>query len=464
MNYTLFIFRRDLRLVDNTGLYYACSKFSKVVPIFIFTPEQVSSQNDFKSENAIQFMKASLQELDTEFQKNDANLHYFYGTNLSILNKIKKLVPVERIVFNMDYTPYALERDAEIESWGEKNQVEILKLEDYLLYPIDTLLKSNGEAYTIFTAFKNLGLQKKNQVRKVNSKKLKNLTSLKKELKSLLIEPDSIHNPTNQQILVTGGRSQGLQILQKIKDFKNYGQERNTPSIPSTRLSAYLKFGCISIREVFHTINKKLKQSTLIDQLLWREFYYYIAYYYPQVLKGKNYNSKYDKIKWSSSKSKFEKWCSGETGFPIVDAGMRELNQTGYMHNRLRLITSNFLNRMLGLDWRLGEKYFAQKLTDYDPAVNNGNWQWIASTGTDPKPYFQRLFNPKLQSQKFDPDCIYILKWIPELQEVEPKDIHLWSEKYQNYQDKKINYPQPIVNYIEARKKSIEMYRAVLKN
>ena len=196
-------------------------------------------------------------------------------------------------------------------------------------------------------------------------------------------------------------------------------------SIPTTNLSTYIKFGNISIREAYWKFRKTFGlKNTLVSQLYWREFYYYIAFYYP-VLKSENFQSKYDDLEWSYDKRDFRRWYSGNTGYPIVDAGMRELNATGSMHNRARLITSNFLNRMLGQDWRTGEKYYARLLTDYDPAVNNGNWQWIASTGVDPKPYFQRLFNPWLQSKKYDPEADYIKKWIPSLKNIPAKELHL---------------------------------------
>ena len=196
--------------------------------------------------------------------------------------------------------------------------------------------------------------------------------------------------------------------------------------------------------------------------MFWRDFYFYIAYYFPEVLKGKNYNEKYNKIKWKWSKKNYDAWCNGETGYPIVDAGMRELNMTGYMHNRSRLITCNFLNRLLGIDWRWSEIYFAQNLTDYDPSVNNGNHQWVASVGVDPKPYFQRLFNPWLQSKKFDADAEYIKKWVPELKSVPAKEIHEWEKYCINYDLKKLNYFKPIVEYSKARQESIKMYRKVL--
>lgn len=454
--YNIFIFRRDLRLIDNNGLNYAMSNFENIIPIFIFTPEQITDKNKFKSNNAIQFMIESLKELDEELKENGSKLHIFQGENEKIIKKIIKDIEVENIIFNMDYTPYALKRDKEIELICKKKDVNCIIKEDYLLKEIGTFLKSDGDPYTVYTPFKNNG--KKHSIDKPNKSRVKNLVKSNK-----LKTTDYISHPINEDILVNGGRSNGLKQLRKIKNQKKYNTNRNTLSIETSLLSAYIKFGCISIREVYWKIKEKLgTANALIDQLFWREFYFYIAYYFPQVLKGKNYNEKYDDIKWNKSSSLFKKWCDGETGYPVVDAGMRQMNKTGYMHNRARLITSNFLNRMLGMDWRLGEKYYAQMLTDYDPSVNNGNWQWIASTGVDPKPYFQRLFNPMLQSEKFDKNAEYIKEWVPELSDIPSKDIHNWESEYKNYDLKEVNYVKPIVEYKNARQESVDMYRKVL--
>ena len=457
--YTIFIFRRDLRLEDNLGLQHAIKNYTNIIPIFIFTPEQVGNQNSFRSDNAIQFMCESLQELDKNLKKYNSKLHFWKANNIEVLKKIKSKLDLEAVVFNQDYTPYAIKRDTEIEKWCVTNKIKCDKIEDYLLAPIGTILKSDKKPYTIFTPFKNQGF--KTTVNKPQKYTIQNLTKSPKLPSEL---GKTIVFVVNPNILVRGGRKLGVRQLKKIKELKQYNKNRNTLSITTSHLSAYIKFGCISIREVYHKIVSKYgKDNNLLDQLFWREFYFYITYYFPQVLKGKNYNSKYDSVSWTVSKSNFEKWCQGETGYPVVDAGMKELNTTGYMHNRARLITSNFLNRMLGMDWRLGEKYFAQKLIDYDPSVNNGNWQWIASTGTDPKPYFQRLFSPMLQSKKSDLDATYIKKWLPQLEDIPATELHDWEKYHTKYDLTKINYVAPIVNYSEARKKSVEMYRAVLK-
>ena len=450
MKYTIFIFRRDLRLIDNTAFNFCIFNYNNIIPIFIFTPEQIIS-NKFKSKNAIQFMIESLKELDAKLKTFNSQLHLFQGKNISILKQLIKKIDIENIVFNMDYTPYAIKRDNKIKKLCTKNNITCTILEDYLLTKMNTIKKKDNTYYVVFTPFKNKGLT--HTINKIQKIKIKNLAKIQN--KNVYPKYEQ-----NKNILVNGGRKNGLKQLAKLKNHNNYEINRNTLSVETTLLSAYIKFGCVSIREVYWKIKKSVKNNNvIISQLFWREFYFYIAFNFPQVLQGKNYNSKYDKIYWSKNLSHFNKWCNGETGYPVVDAGMRQMNKTGYMHNRARLITSNFMNRMLGIDWRWGEKYYAQKLTDYDPSVNNGNWQWIASTGVDPKPYFQRLFNPWLQSKKSDPDAEYIKYWIPELKDVSPKEIHQWDEHYHKYD---IDYNKPIVNYKNSRKKSVEMYRKVL--
>ena len=452
----LFIFRRDFRLIDNKGLEYAMNNFDNIIPIFIFTPEQITTKNKFISNNSIQFMIESLQDLDSELHKNNSKLHIFKGNNITVLKKIHKQINIDNIIFNKDYTPYAIKRDNSIKKFCKQNNINCVMIEDYLLHPIGTLLKDNNDPYTVYTPFKNNGL--KFTVEKPLKNKIKNLISENK-----LKTNEYIKYQTNENILVRGGRLNGLKQLKNIKNQKKYNTNRNDLTIQTSLLSAYIKYGCISIREVYwYIINLFSKSNQLISQLFWREFYFYIAYYFPQVLKGKNYNTKYDAIKWNTNNNLFKAWCDGLTGYPIIDAAMTELNTTGYMHNRGRLITSNFLNRILGQDWRKGEQYFATQLTDYDPSVNNGNWQWIASTGVDPKPYFQRLFNPWLQSKKFDKNAEYIKKWLPQLSEIPAKELHEWEKYSTDYDLNDINYIKPIVDYKTQRKLSVDMYRDVL--
>lgn len=456
-NYTIFIFRRDLRIFDNNGLIYAIKNFKNIIPIFIFTPDQITNKNKYKSDNAIQFMIESLKDLDIILKGYGSKLHLFYGDNIKILGRILKILDVDNIIYNMDYTPYAKKRDKKIKIFCESKKINCITIEDYLFKKIGTFNKEDGNPYVIFTPFKKNAMKYK--IDKPKNIKVIGLTKTDK-LKNM--ESGYIKYNINKNILVNGGRKNGIKILKNIKNQKNYNKTRNILSIETTLLSAYIKFGCLSIREIYWKVKDILGTGNdLISQLFWHEFYYYIVYYFPKVLHGKNFNPKYDNIKWNINKKYFIKWCNSQTGYPIVDACMKQLNTTGYMHNRGRLITSNFLNRMLGLDWRLGEKYYAKMLSDYDPSINNGNWQWIASTGVDSKPYFQRLFNPWLQGQKYDPDGIYIKKWLPNLKNIPTKELHNWGKYYKNYDLKKINYFSPIVDYKDARKKSINMYKNI---
>ena len=434
----IYLFHRDLRVVDNVGLI---NSNVDLVPIFIYTPAQVlPSKNKYFSNNAVQFMSECLDDL----KQNVPELYLFYGETLSVLTKIHKKVGIKSFHFNLDYTPFARRRDESIFDFCKSHNIECKTYEDYLLAPMGSFLKKDGKPYVVYGPFKDCVFSHTNSINKPSSVKPSFIKC--PPLNSLTT--NKIFYKTNPDNLVKGGRDEALQKLK----FHSY--EHNQLTNATTHLSAYIKFGCISMREAYYANTN----NTYRQQLVWREFYYYIGVYFPDVIdKSKNFQSKYDAIEWTHNDKLFEAWTKGETGYPIVDACMRELNTCGYMHNRGRLISSNFLNRILNMDWRLGERYFAQKLIDYDPLVNNGNWQWIASTGTDTKPYFQRLFNPWLQGQRFDPQAEYIKKWIPELKDVPPKELHNW-EKYCD----KYNYIKPIVNYEESRKKSIETYKKIL--
>jgi deoxyribodipyrimidine photo-lyase len=259
-----------------------------------------------------------------------------------------------------------------------------------------------------------------------------------------------------------GGTFEAYKKLKQIGDFKKYDEERNDLTKETTQLSPYLKFGCVSIREVYEIFRDKLQpEGGLVRQLIWRDFYIHLLDAYPKMLQGKSLNEKYDSIKWGNNREWFKKWCDGETGYPIVDACMKQLNESGYMHNRGRLIVSSFLIKVLQIDWRWGEKYFAQKLIDYDPAANNGNWQWASGSGADSQPYF-RIFNPWLQSSKHDPNAIYIKKWLPNLSSVQPKHLHEWDKYFTEYNLKDLKYFSPIVNYKTMKERTLKMYKDAL--
>jgi deoxyribodipyrimidine photo-lyase len=452
---SLFIFRRDLRLYDNIALIECYKQSNEVIPIFIFTPEQIN-KNEYFSSNSFQFMLESLDNLDNELKiKYNSQIHYFYGDNIDILNEILKKYNFDAIFFNKDYTLYAKNRDDNIEFFCNENDKKCIMYEDYLLLPIGNFLKSDGKPYEKYTPFKNNAKNKK--VLQPNNYKFNENKFSKINIKTIELKVLDKYYKKNNDILLHGGRDKGLEILDNLKKFINYSEVRNNLINPTTHLSPYIKFGCISIREVYDKVNKLYGiNHGIIDQLYWREFYYYLAYYIPRVLQGKSLKEKYDDIIWENKHEVFDAWKNGMTGFPAVDAGMREMNKTGYMHNRARLITSGILIKILNCDWRLGEKYFATQLIDYDPIVNNGNWQWSSGSGADSQPYF-RIMSPWKQAIDNDPECLYIKKWIPELNNVPNKDILNWGKSYNKY--KNINYPKPIVDYDLMRKEIVKIYK-----
>jgi deoxyribodipyrimidine photo-lyase len=452
----LFIFRRDLRVIDNNGLNLANSKCKRIYPVFIFTPEQVTGANKFKSDNAVQFMIETLQDLSSQINKMGGKLLCFYGHNVAIVSYLIKSLDINAVFFNADYSPYAIHRELSIIQLCDKMGVDVEYGNDYYLHPPGTIVNGTGGPYQKFTPFYNASLRKK--VESPASLRKIHFASSNKHLEHSISLDDALKKFTriNPDILVHGGRTEAIKQLKiASKNIKNYPRTHNELSHPTSQLSAYIKFGCISIREVYKIFRSK---HDFIRQLFWRDFYANILYSFPDVL-GHALKPSYNKIKWHHNTNWFNAWTNGETGFPVVDAGMRELNSTGYMHNRARLITSSFLIKTLLIDWQKGEQYFAKKLTDYDPASNNGNWQWTAGSGADSQPYF-RIFNPWLQAENFDPNCEYIKKWIPELKDVPVKDILNWEETYSQY--KNIKYPKPICNYQEQKEKALKMYKDAL--
>ena len=442
---TLFIFRRDLRLYDNTSLNKLKMKYPKtsILPIFIFNKYQIDEKkNKYYSKNAAQFLIESLEELEC--------INYYYTDNdIDILGKLNNKYKFKAIAFNKDYTPYAINRDKKIKDWAYQNNIEIITEEDYTLHNIGEIKKANNTPYIKFTPFYNKYILKKPEPINTNIKfifikdnefNIKNIDFLKPEY--------------NKNILVNGGRKNALIIKNKLKKgiYDNYDNERDYPFLnKTTKLSAYIKFGCISIREIYYSLPVN---SGIIRELIWHDFYANISFYYPYIY-GNSFLKKYNKVKWNNNDELFEKWKNGMTGFPLIDAAMRQLKITGWMHNRCRMVVASFLVKNLLIDWRKGEQYFAQSLVDYDPSSNNGGWQWCASTGTDSQPYF-RVFSPTLQMKKYDKNCEYIKKWIPELKNVSNKIILNWE----NIQYPNINYQIPIIN----TKTSANVFINIFKN
>ena len=467
MSISIFIFRRDLRIYDNTSLNLLKEKFpnNKILPIFIFNKNQIDKdKNKYYSSNSVQFLFESLEELPF--------INFYYTDNdITILNEIKKnFKQISAVAFNKDYSPYAIKRDTEIKNWCNSNSITLITEEDYTLHNIGVIMKDDNKPYLKYTPFYKKALLKKPKA--INSTIINISSTFTNDSKNdnnnkngaKFLNHFSFLRPIpNPHIKVNGGRKRALEILAKVKNnyFRDYGKEREYPYLDkTTKMSAYIKFGCISIREIYYLLPLK---HPLVRELIWRDFYAYISFYFPHIY-GKSYNKKYENIKWNSlsngntnGNSNFEKWKKGMTGFPLVDAAMRQLNETGWMHNRCRMVVASFLTKNLFIDWRKGEEYFASKLVDYDPASNNGGWQWCASTGTDSQPYF-RIFSPSAQLLKFDKDCSYVKQWIPELRTVENKIILNW-EKKNDYSN--INYPKPIIDIKSSSKNFIAVFKKV---
>lgn len=468
----LFIFHRDLRLIDNTSLIHQLKKYENTIPIFIFTKEQIEkSKNDYFSNNSVQFMIETLHELSETIKKYNGKLYFFKGDNIKILKAINKIDKINSISFNVDYTPYALKRDNEIKQFCEDENIELIMKEDYVLYDIleGNTKKENGEAYQVFTPFKNnclktLKVREIDRFRNFNFKKNKKFENISYYIDEKII--DEFYKENND-VIVRGGRENGLKILNNITKFKDYNKNRNYLTYETTHLSAYNHFTPISIREVFYKIKNKLgMKNDLINELHWRDFYVNITYFFPYVLEGqiksknKSFKKKYDNLKFKHNTKWFDAWKEGKTGIPIIDAGMRQLNKTGFMHNRLRMITCSFLYKSMHIDWRLGEKYFASKLIDYSVMQNNGGHQWCSSTGADAQPYF-RIFNPWLQTIKFDKDYEFIKKWIPEIKNIPNNELNKWYDEniYKKYLNDGIDYYKPILDTSYETKITLKLYK-----
>jgi len=498
---SLYIFRRDLRLIDNTALYLANSNSRCIIPAFFLDKRQVDkNENEYFSSNSVQFMIESLANLNFKLNKQNSKLFLFYGDLQNNIENLIKQTKIQAVYVNEDYTPFSIKRDAQIKEICQKNNIQFISCEDAVLTGLHTIKLSNGNFYKKYTPYfnaaslikiptikteenlnfidissnsKNDGLifesiKKAFTVQK-NNNKIKKSDCLfdfpfdvnQEDFRNEVLEFMNIIY--NKNVIVLGGREEAEKKLNSIKNFKKYKETRDFPIIPSTRLSAYLKFGVVSPRELFHTVKDCFgPQHDIIRQLHWRDFYMKIVYFYPFVIGGAM-KPEYNNIQWQANSKHVERWKKGDTGFPIVDAAMRCMNETGYMHNRLRMITSSFFVKDILEDWRIGEKYFANCLVDYDISLNNGGWQWSASTGTDSQPYF-RIFNPTNQSEKFDKDCEFIFYWIPELKKVKNlKHIHDWETFHLLYKDK-VDYPEPMLNHAKQKAKALSMFKDLYAN
>ena len=479
----IHIFRRDYRLNDNTTLIEACKTHDVVIPIFIFTSKQIDrSKNAFRSDNTVQFLCESLSDLDKQLKEQGSQLYIFYDDGktdeIKLLESIIKLVgEIKTVSFNMDYTNYSQKRDAEIVKMCSEHKLESLVKDDICLNPVGTVLTGSGKPYSKFTPFWRASSAKDIPKPKTNSHTnyLKSATTLGNKLKkhkyaislSEIMQPNGkIMGPINDKLPERGGRDNGIAILRKITTWKDYEDEHDQLTYNTTHLSPFNKYGCVSVREVYWAMVGKLgKSNPVIRQLFWRDFFYNLSHYYPEIYTTAALNPKYRNIHWENDATKLKAWKEGKTGFPVVDACMRELNTTGYMHNRGRLIVSSFLCRMLHIDWKEGEKYFAQQLYDYDPAQNNFGWQVSGanSSGTTSRPLEQTILNPWIQGAQFDKEGKYIKKWCPELKEVNSSHLHKWDLYAEQYLEKGVKYIEPIIDYKTEKEYNLKMYRKYIK-
>ncbi|MFN8577607.1 MAG: deoxyribodipyrimidine photo-lyase [Candidatus Sericytochromatia bacterium] len=426
---SIFWFRRDLRINDNSGFYNLLNDKNNILPLFIFDKDILDKLSD--NDKRVNFIYLELKKMKFEFEKLESSFLILYGNVYEIYEKIIKEYDIDSVYTNHDYEPYALDRDNKIKELLEKNNIIFKTFKDQVIFEKKEILNQQDNIYTVYTPYKNKWKEKVLEQGIINYPSETYLSKLYK-IESLNI-PSLKDMGFNEIETIFPNKEIDLDI---IKDYDKY---RNIPSLDKTsRVSLYLRFGTISIREC---VNIAYKYNEIwLNELIWREFFMMILFNFPHVVNN-SFRKEYDNIQWLNNNDDFKKWCEGKTGYPIVDAGMRELNETGYMHNRVRLITASFLTKDLLIDWRWGERYFSEKLLDYELSSNNGNWQWCAGTGCDAAPYF-RVFNPYMQTEKFDPDYKYIKRWVPE------------------YNTSK--YPKPMIDHKFARNRALETYKQAL--
>ena len=421
---TIFWFRRDLRLVDNRGLHEALKSSYPVLPLFIFDTEITEELE--KDDPRITFIYDSISAISKSLNEHSSSVFCKKGKPLDIWKQILYNFDLHAVFANEDYEPYAIKRDKAVSNLLSEKGIPFYLFKDQVIFAKNDVLKNDNTPYTVFTPYKNKWLEK-----------LNNETLFEYPVNRWTHYANFKFDFPDMSDL--GFERSAIEVRDyKLDQLDNYTETRNYPAVEGTSdLSPHLRFGTVSIREI---LKKTLPNQIFVSELIWREFFMQILFHFPEVVH-RNFKSKYDHIKWRNNQAEFERWKNGETGYPLVDAGIRELNSTGYMHNRVRMVVAGFLCKHLLIDWRWGEAYFAGKLLDYELSSNNGNWQWSAGTGCDAAPYF-RVFNPGEQVKKFDPKLVYIKKWIRELDTPA--------------------YPSPIVEHKFARDRAIATYKAGL--
>ena len=426
---SIFWFRRDLRLDDNKGLYHALKENNNVVPIFIYDTNILDKLKE--NDHRIQFIKDKIVEINNDLSKIGKSIIQFHGDPKKVFENLIEKYQVQSIYFNRDYTPYSKKRDDEIIKLSNKHNISCYNYKDHVLFEKSDITKDDGSPYKVYTPYSRKWLAK------LNSDGIKNYSS--EELIKNLTTIESNFNFSSVGFKKPSITLSKINLSKKVID--EYEMTRNFPSKDGTsKIGVHLRFGTMSIRKLV----KKAKLSsniTFLKELIWREFFQQILYHFPLTV-SKSFKPQYDRIEWLNNENDFSKWCNGMTGYALVDAGMRELNNTGFMHNRVRMLVGSFLCKHLLIDWRFGESYFREKLFDYETASNIGNWQWVAGCGVDAAPYF-RIFNPHEQIKKFDKDLNYVKKWVPEFDSQ--------------------NYVGTIIDHKFARQRCLEVYKKAIK-
>lgn len=427
---TVFWFRRDLRIDDNHGLFEALKGDEEVLPIFIFDNNILDELP--KNDARISFIHSLLQDINSSLMEHGRSLAVFHSEPISVFAHLMTKHQIKRVVANHDYEPYAINRDIQIAKLLEKANIHFETFKDQVIFEKDEVIKEDGKPYVVYTPYSNKWRQKFNSAALPDYKSAQKLSNTTKHSYPFLSLGDIGFEKTVMEF---------PQYNVSKPLIEQYEDRRNFPAIDGTSLiSLHLRHGAVSIRKIVSRAAES-KNGTYLKELVWREFFMQILWHFPNTV-DKAFKPVYDQVKWRYSEADFKKWCEGKTGFPIVDAGMRQLNTTGYMHNRVRLVTSGFLCKHLLIDWRWGEAYFAQKLLDYEQSSNVGNWQWAAGSGVDAAPYF-RIFNPSEQQKKFDKDYKYVAKWVPEFGTGA--------------------YPEPMVDHKEARERCLQVYGEALR-
>jgi deoxyribodipyrimidine photo-lyase len=427
----IFWFRRDLRLEDNCGLFNALSSDKKVLPIFIFDEDILN--NLPKNDSRVSFLHQELENIQQQLLKINSNISIFHGKPLNIFKDLSEKYTIDTVFTNRDYEPYALQRDLEISLFLESKSSNFKTFKDQVIFERDEIVKKDGTPYKVYTPYSKKWLE---------AFELQEIKFFPSEEKlENFIKDETIQSLSLEEIGFTASSIKVASYKVDATLIDTYEETRNFPAKNSTsRLGTHLRFGTVSVRKM---VNKgsKSNNNTFLKELIWREFFMQILWHFPHTIKD-SFKPQYDRILWRNNEQEFAAWCQGKTGYPLVDAGMRELNQTGFMHNRVRMLVGSFLCKHLLIDWRWGEAYFAEKLHDYEQSSNIGNWQWVAGTGVDASPYF-RIFNPTTQILKFDKKLEYIKKWVPDFQE--------------------FSYSKEIVDHKIARERCLKSYKTALQ-